>query len=450
MLVMSTNDLEIGVVGAGYVGLVTAACLSIDYKVVCVDVDSRKIKDLNHGIIPFYEPTLEPLVKSSMKLHSLVFSEYLSDIRDCDVIFVCVGTPEGLQGAADITNVRKVVQELVTMTLDKCIIVIKSTVPPLTANTLQDETLQDGRISIISNPEFLREGNAVWDFKHPDRVVIGYRLENAEDKKAANVIGDMYIRAKIPSSHILYTDNASAELIKYASNCMLATRISFINEIANLCGEIDANIDDVAKGIGMDQRIGMMFLRAGIGYGGSCFPKDVNALIHCGNTYGIDMRIAQATRAVNNEQVNRFVSMIVGYFGDVANKTFAVWGIAFKPNTSDTRESPAKNIIHALGILGAYTKIHDPHAKATLRSQYEVLEDVDALLILTDCEEYITADLGLMRERMRDPIIFDGRNIYNVEKMTELGFTYIGIGKQNEYPNVLSSRWSGLPRLTSL
>jgi UDPglucose 6-dehydrogenase len=431
--------MKIAIVGTGYVGLVVGACLAENGNtVVCVDKDESKIKMLVDGKMPIYEPGLEEMVRRNQGEERLRFSTGLLEaVRASEIIFIAVGTPQGEDGSADLQHVLSVARDVGRAMNKYTVVVDKSTVPVGTAAkvraTIAKETTQP--FSVVSNPEFLKQGAAIEDFMKPDRVVIGF-----EDPRAAEVMKELYAPFTRTGAPIMLMDTASAELSKYAANSILAARISFMNEIANVCELVGADVDQVRKAIGADQRIGKSFLFPGVGYGGSCFPKDVKALLKAAADKGYDFKILSAVEAVNETQKSRLVAKMEAHFTTLKGRTIALWGLAFKPRTDDMREAPAVPIIERLLALGATVRAYDPEAAATARrmfdgriavceKSYEALAGADALAIVTEWNEFREPDFGKMRSLMRAPVVFDGRNIYSPEHMRALGFTYFSIGR---------------------
>ena len=430
--------MKIAVAGAGYVGLVTAACFSeLGNNVICVDIDKSKIDKLNHNKIPFYEPGLDKLVAKNKKAKKLSFSTNLKDaIKKSEVIFICVGTPPKDNGEADLSYVEDVARTVAEVMDSYKIIVEKSTVPVKTgekvAKSIKAYNVHKVDFDVVSNPEFLREGSAIGDFMNPDRVVLG-----CESEKAKKILQKLY---KPLNAKIIFTDIKSAEIIKHASNSFLATKISFINAIANICELAGADIEKVAEGIGCDKRIGKSFLNAGIGYGGSCFPKDVEAFIRISEKMGYDFNLLKATQEINKNQVKNFIKKIEKALWIVKGKKLAVLGLAFKPNTDDMRFAPSIDIINELSKEGAIITAYDPKAMELAKkifkginyskNPYDALKDADAVLILTEWEEFKKMDLSKVKKLMKHNLIVDGRNIYNPEEMKKLGFSYISIGRK--------------------
>jgi UDPglucose 6-dehydrogenase len=433
--------MKIAVVGTGYVGLVLGACLAENgNNVVCVDKDQSKITTLENGRMPIYEPGLEEMVRRNHAEDRLTFTTDLpASVRASEIVFIAVGTPQGEDGSADLQHVLAVARD-VGRSIDKYTVVVdKSTVPVGTATQVQTAIAAETRqpFSVVSNPEFLKQGAAVEDFMKPDRVVVGV---DPSDARAASVMRDLYAPFTRTGAPIMMMDTASAELCKYAANSILATRISFMNEIANVCELVGADVDQVRKAIGADRRIGTSFLFPGVGYGGSCFPKDVQALLKSSADKGYDFKILRAVDEVNQRQKSRLVDKILGHFGDVKGRTIAIWGLAFKPRTDDMREAPAITIIERLLEKGAAVRAYDPEAAPTARrlfdgrvalceKSYDALAGADALAIVTEWNEFREPDFARMRQLLKAPVVFDGRNIYSPEQMRALGFTYFSIGR---------------------
>jgi UDPglucose 6-dehydrogenase len=433
--------MQIAVVGTGYVGLVLGACLAENGNTVaCVDKDESKIRMLEAGRMPIYEPGLEELVVRNDREERLTFTTDLpSAVRAADIVFIAVGTPQGEDGAADLQHVLGVAREIGRAMNKYTVVVDKSTVPvgtaPTVRATIAAETSQP--FSIVSNPEFLKQGAAIEDFMKPDRVVIG--IED-RDERASGLMKELYGPFTRTGAPILVMSTASAELCKYAANSILATRISFMNEIANVCELLGADVDHVRKAIGSDRRIGTSFLFPGVGYGGSCFPKDTQALLRSTTDKGYDFKILRAVEDVNALQKRRLVEKIEQHFGNLSGKTIAVWGLAFKPRTDDMREAPSIPIIERLLERGAKVKAYDPAAAPVARrifdgrialcdKSYEALAGADALAVVTEWNEFREPDFAKMRSLMKAPVVFDGRNIYSPEHMRALGFTYFSIGR---------------------
>jgi len=432
--------MKIAVVGTGYVGLVTGTCFAeTGNKVVCVDIDQAKVDKLNSGEITIYEPGLEKLFLRNIKEERLRFTTSLASVvEDVEMIFLALPTPPGADGAADLKYVLGVADELGKLIKDYKVIVNKSTVPVGTADKVRAAIANNykGEFDMVSNPEFLREGVAVEDFMKPDRVVIGTTSERA--KKLMSELYAPYVRQGNP---IIFMDERSSELTKYAANSFLAMKISFMNEIAQLCEKMGADVDMVRKGIGSDERIGKRFLFSGIGYGGSCFPKDVQALIKSATEYSYDFKILKAVEQVNAKQKVHLVEKVKSFYqGNLQGKHFALWGLSFKPNTDDIREAPALSMVKALLQAGATITAYDPEAMSNAQqelgniinyaqSQYQALEGADALLIATEWSEFRTPDFDRINQLLPSKVIFDGRNLFEVAKLQQLGYQYISIGR---------------------
>ena len=433
--------MRIAVIGTGYVGLVTGTCFAeTGNQVICVDVDVKKVAMMQIGQVPIYEPGLDVLFERNTKQGRLRFTTNLQQaVADAEIIFLALPTPPGEDGSADLSYILKVADDLSQLIENYTIIVDKSTVPVGTAEKVKEIILQrlpEDLFDVVSNPEFLREGVAVEDFLKPDRVVIGTESERAQTKLKR--LYEPYVRQGNP---IIFMDERSAEMTKYAANAYLATRISFMNEIANLCETVGANVDWVRKGIGSDNRIGKRFLFPGIGYGGSCFPKDVQALARTAEDHQYDFKILKSVMEINNLQRKRIVTKIKKFFNDdLTGKKIAIWGIAFKPNTDDIREAPAMYIVESLLERGAKITAYDPEAMPNAeavfgnkvhfcKDQYEALEEADALAILTEWSVFRTPSFTEMKQLMNSPVIFDGRNLYDLKGIEELGFYYESIGR---------------------
>ena len=431
--------MKLTVVGTGYVGLVVGACFAENGNdVVCVDNDAAKIKSLRRGRLPIYEPGLGEMVIRNQAEKRLRFSTALArSVRPAQVVFVAVGTPAGEDGSADLTHVLGVARDVARAITGYTVIVTKSTVPVGTAARLRDVIRQETEqpFSVVSNPEFLKQGAAIDDFMRPDRVVIG-----AEDHRAAELMQALYGPFTRTGAPIQLMDCASAELSKYASNAMLATRVSFMNEVANICERVGANVDEVRRAVAADRRIGPSFLFPGIGYGGSCFPKDVRALATSAREAGYESRILASVEAVNGRQKRRLVEKMQAHFDSLRGRTIAVWGLSFKPRTDDMREAPSIPTVEALLAAGATVQAYDPQAERTARvifgdrisyarHSYDALDGADALAIMTEWNEFREPDFARMRSLMRAPVIFDGRNVFDVDQMRAEGFTYHSIGR---------------------
>ncbi len=432
--------MKITVIGTGYVGLVAGACLAdMGNDVICVDNNTEKLKKLENGIIPIYEPGLEELVKANVTENRLAFTSDIDfAVKKSDVCFIAVGTPQDEDGSCDLQYVLGVAKSIAKSMNGYKVIVDKSTVPVGTAEKVTELVKQytNHPFDVVSNPEFLKQGNAVDDFLSPDRVVIGSNSE-----KATAIMQEIYAPFFRTGNRVIVMDVKSAEMTKYASNSFLATKISFMNEIAQLCEKVGANAEMVRVGMSTDSRIGNKFLFPGLGYGGSCFPKDVKALIKTGAENGVDMNIIQSADEANKLQRKLFVDKIVSRFGEnLSGKTFAVWGLAFKPKTDDMREAPAITIINELLNKGAKVQAYDPKAMETAKyhfqdkityskSGYDALQNADALLLLTEWNEFRRPDMDKVKELLKQPLIFDGRNQYNAERLAQKGFEYICIGR---------------------
>lgn len=432
--------MKIAVIGTGYVGLVTGTCFAeTGNDVTCVDIDVSKVNKLNNGEITIYEPGLEKLFLRNRKENRLHFTTSLSDaVKDAVIIFLALPTPPGEDGSADLRYILGVAGDLGKIITEYKVIVDKSTVPVGTADKVRAALAAGykGEFDVVSNPEFLREGVAVEDFMKPDRVVIGCSSE-----RARKLMGDLYAPFVRQGNPVIFMDERSAELTKYAANSFLAMKISFMNEIARLCERLDADVDMVRKGIGTDDRIGKRFLFPGIGYGGSCFPKDVQALVKSATETGYDFEILQAVMKVNEAQKLHLLPGILSYFnGDISGKHFALWGLAFKPNTDDIREAPALYIIDALLKDGATVSVFDPEAMRNVKqelgdrvqyagSQYGALEKADALIIATEWNEFRTPDFSRIATSLKNKVIFDGRNLFDLSVMRDLGFYYQSVGR---------------------
>jgi UDPglucose 6-dehydrogenase len=433
--------MKIAVVGTGYVGLVVGACLAENgNNVRCVDKDQGKVDTLLAGRMPIYEPGLEELVRRNRIEERLTFTTDLpSAVAASEIVFIAVGTPQGEDGSADLQHVLDVARAVGRAMTKYTIVVDKSTVPVGTACQVRTAVAGETRqpFSVVSNPEFLKQGAAIEDFMKPDRVVIGVE---AGDERAATAMRELYGPFTRTGAPILLMDTASAELCKYAANAILATRISFMNEIANVCERVGADVDQVRKAIGADRRIGTSFLFPGVGYGGSCFPKDTKALLKSAADKGYDFKILRAVEEVNDRQKLRLVEKMEEHFKGMQGRTIALWGLAFKPRTDDMREAPAISIIERLLAAGATVRAYDPEAGPTAKrifdgrialceKSYDALTGADALAIITEWNEFREPDYQKMRQLMRSPTVFDGRNIYSPEQMRSLGFSYFSIGR---------------------
>lgn len=432
---------RIAVVGTGYVGLVTGTCFAeTGNQVICVDIDENKVNRMRNGEVPIYEPHLDVLFERNIKANRLSFTTDLAEgIKDAEIIFLALPTPPGEDGSADLSYILGVADELGKMITDYKVIVDKSTVPVGTAEKVDAALRANAKVDfdVVSNPEFLREGFAVGDFLKPDRVVVGTSSERA--KKVMESLYKPFVRQGNP---IIFMDEKSAELTKYAANSFLATKITFMNEVANFCELVGADVDKVRIGIGSDSRIGKRFLFPGIGYGGSCFPKDVQALVESGKEENFDFEILNAVMEVNESQKTALMPKIKNFFrGDLKGKKIAMWGLAFKPDTDDIREAPALYMIDALTKEGAEITAYDPEAMKNVQgvvgdtinyteNEYDALKNADALVICTEWGLFRNPDFNKMSELMTDKVIFDGRNLFDVERMNKLGFYYNSIGRK--------------------
>jgi UDPglucose 6-dehydrogenase len=441
--------MKIAVIGTGYVGLVTGACFAeTGNQVICADIDEQKITMLRQGKIPIYEPGLPEMTTRNMQKGRLSFTTDLEHaVKDSDILFIAVGTPPGEDGSADLVHVMTVARTIGQFMNGYKIIVDKSTVPVGTAKMVSAEIASFAKheFDVVSNPEFLKEGDAVNDFLKPDRIVVG-----VDTPKAEKIMRELYAPFLRTGHPVIIMDVASAELTKYAANGFLATKITFMNEIANLCEQVGADVEKVRLGIGSDKRIGSQFLFAGVGYGGSCFPKDVKALIQTGRQYDCPVKILETVDQINREQRRRFFEKIVRHFeGNLKGKTFAVWGLSFKPRTDDMREAPAIDIIEWLLEKGASVRAYDPQAMDIARqifqdrimlclTDYDTLPGADALILVTEWNEFREPDFDKIKSLLKQPLIFDGRNLYDMEVTKERGFQYYSIGrggKKNRTPN---------------
>lgn len=432
---------NICVIGTGYVGLVTGVCFAdLGNQVHCLDISHDRIDKLNQGIMPIFEPGLEEIVERNVKARRLVFTtDYKAALKDADFAFIAVGTPSGVDGEADLQYVRDVAEKVAEVVEHPIIVVNKSTVPVGTGDWVAEiiTRKRDARpldFSVVSNPEFLREGSAIGDFMNPDRVVLG-----SLNREAAEKVARLYDALRAP---ILITDLRTAEMIKYASNAFLATRISFINEIANICDELGADVREVANGMGLDKRIGRAFLDAGLGWGGSCFPKDVKALAHMAVLHNSQPQLLQAVMDINRNQRRRVVYRLRNELGgSLSGKVIAILGLAFKPNTDDMREAPATDIIHLLENEGASVRAYDPQAMGNAAKElpnitlcddaYQAAEGANALVLATEWNEFKQLDFERILKLLRTPVLVDGRNLWDSQALRKLGFTYFGIGQGN-------------------
>jgi UDPglucose 6-dehydrogenase len=431
---------KIAVIGSGYVGLVTGTCFAeTGNNVICVDIDEKKVAQMKNGEVPIYEPHLDVIFERNIKHNRLTFTTDLKSAIDAsEIIFLALPTPPGEDGSADLSYVLGVAEELGKIITEYKVIIDKSTVPVGTAEKVHAAVAKHAttEFDIVSNPEFLREGFAVDDFLKPDRVVIGTSSE-----RARTVMKELYKPFVRQGNPIIFMDEKSAELTKYAANSFLATKITFMNEIANFCEEVGANVDDVRIGMGSDSRIGKRFLFPGIGFGGSCFPKDVQALVKSGNDVGYNFSIIDAVLTVNHQQKLKLIEKVKNHFGDLNGKDLALWGLAFKPDTDDIREAPALYMIDALLAAGAKVTAYDPEAMENVRAiygdkisfvehAYEAVEGKDALLIATEWGAFRNPDFDRIMDSLKDPKIFDGRNLFDLSEMEGKGFYYESIGRR--------------------
>lgn len=439
--------MKLAVIGSGYVGLTSGACFAdMGSSVICVDKDERKIQMLKAGEIPIYEPGLEAMVHRNVEAGRLSFTTNLKEaVEQALILFIAVGTPPDEDGSADLSHVLSAAEEIASYMDSYKVIVDKSTVPVGTADLVRkhvqkklDERGVSVDFSVVSNPEFLKEGAAIDDFMKPDRVVIG-----TDSEHAARIMHKLYAPFCRTHDRVIVMSIRSAEMTKYAANALLATKISFINEISRLCDAYGADVEEVRNGIGSDSRIGYKFIYPGVGYGGSCFPKDIKALIHMANQVGFNSRILKAVEDVNKDQKKMLIDKVKQHFGDdLSGKCFAVWGLAFKPQTDDMREAPSMVIINALTELGAKVQAYDPVAMheaqrllgdntalSLCEDEYSTLKDCDAMLLITEWRQFRYPDFPRMKELMKTPVIFDGRNQYDPQQVRELGFSYYGVGR---------------------
>ncbi len=435
--------MNISIIGSGYVGLVTGACLSeLGNKVICVDSNANKIADLKKFIIPIYEPGLEELIANNVKKKRLTFTSSIKDaVRDSEVIFIAVGTPPLHNGEADLTGFEDVARNIAANMTGYRLIVEKSTVPVETGEWVKRTVLtyvkSKVKFDVASNPEFLREGSAINDFMHPDRVVMG-----VESKRAKEILVNLYKPLNAP---LVITNIKSAELIKHASNAFLATKISFINAISRICDKVGADVEEVSDGMGLDKRIGPSFLNAGIGYGGSCFPKDLDAFITIAEKIGYNFELLKSVKNINEEQKKFFLKKIKDTLWIIKDKTIGILGLSFKPNTDDIRNAPSLDLIKTLQQEGANIRAYDPQAmkKAKEMSKkvqfckdpYDVCKGADCLLIITEWDEFKELDFLKVKKLLKRPLIIDGRNIYEPKNLEKSGFSYIGVGRGGEHKN---------------
>jgi UDPglucose 6-dehydrogenase len=433
---------RICIIGTGYVGLVTGACFAdLGNQVFCLDIDEAKIAGLNEGIMPIFEPGLEEIVCRNRAAGRLSFTtSYVQGLEGVEFIFIAVNTPEGMEGEADLRYVRSAAQQIAETLDHDAVIINKSTVPigtgDLVAGIIERHAQPGLRVAVVSNPEFLREGSAVHDCQSPDRVVLG-----SQDRDAAEQVAQLYLALRCP---IMITDLRTAEMIKYASNAFLATRLSFINEIASICDQMGADVKEVAEGMGYDKRIGHAFLGAGLGWGGSCFPKDVQALAYMASTHGTHPQLLRAVIDINRYQRRRVIQQLREWLGGLDERVIGLLGLSFKPNTDDMRSAPAIEIAHLLQNEGAHVKAYDPAAMDNAArflagvelcsDPYQAAEGSDALIVVTEWNEFKQIDKVRLLERMKQPYLIDGRNVYDCEEMNQLGFVYWGMGRGKPDP----------------
>ncbi|EGQ26940.1 UDP-glucose 6-dehydrogenase [Sporosarcina newyorkensis 2681] len=425
--------MKVAVVGTGYVGLVTGTLLAeIGHHVTCIDLDEAKINQLQSGVPTIYEPGLEELLVTNIEQNKLNFTtNHAEAFQNADIILLAVGTPKGTNGEADLSYIQAAAKTIATTVKEDVVVMIKSTVPPGTNDQVErlirQQLVHNVTVDVVSNPEFLREGHAVEDAFHGDRIVIG-----SEKTDAGELMTKLYEKLDMP---ILHTNRRSAEMIKYAANAFLAVKISYINEIASLCDAIGADVSDVADGMGMDHRIGRAFLNAGIGYGGSCFPKDTDAIAHLAKEQNTPLTIVESAIDTNRKQRQKFINKMDRYFGSqLTNKKIAILGLAFKPNTDDLREAPSLEIIDALETKGAIVSVYDPiitHPKSAT-SIIECVTEADAIVLVTEWQDFITADWPTITKTVAEKLIFDGRNALPASRLQQEGWTYIGIGKERK------------------
>ena len=436
--------MKITVIGAGYVGLVTAACFAdLGNEVMCVEKISSKLDKLCRGISPIYEPGLSEMLQKNIKEGKINFTDKIEEgVNFADIIFLCVGTPQGEDGKADLSQVEEASRQIAQNMENYKLIIEKSTVPVNTHQWVKKTIkryIKNSNIpfDVASNPEFLREGSAIYDFMNPDRIVVG-----VESEKAKKIMEELYKPFTNKGFPLLITTPAAAELIKHASNSFLAMKISYINMIADLCEKVGADVNEVADGMGYDKRIGRAFLNAGIGYGGSCFPKDVQAFIKIAEDHGLDFGLLKETEKINKKRRQQFIEKIENVIWISKDKNIAVWGLSFKPNTDDIREAPSIDIVKELKEAGANLRLYDPKAMENFKQlfpeeenityvedKYEAIKNADLLVIITEWDDFKNADMELVKNKMRLPIIIDGRNVYDPSKMRELGFEYYSIGR---------------------
>jgi UDPglucose 6-dehydrogenase len=434
--------MKIAIVGTGYVGLTSGTCFAeLGHDVVCVDIDKSKVDSLKHGKLTIYEPGLEDLFKRNLEAKRLHFTTDLADaVKDTEVIFLALPTPPGEDGSADLSYILGLADQLGPLLKQYCVVVDKSTVPVGTAEEVRRRIAKKAKVpfDVVSNPEFFQEGRAVANFMEPDRIVVG-----TSSKRAADIMARLYAPIVNDDHEFIVMDERSAELTKYAANTFLASKITFMNEVANLCELIGADVEAVRHGIGSDVRIGRHFLRAGIGYGGSCFPKDVQALLYTANEHGYDFGLLQAVLAANSRQQKRLTQKVLAHYNNnVAGKTFAIWGLAFKPETDDVRQAPALAMVRDLTAAGAIIQAYDPEAMDSARTelgdnpsvhyvkdQYEALQGADALIIATEWPQFVAAPLARIKDDLAKPVVFDGRNVFKLADAKQAGLHYESIGR---------------------
>lgn len=438
--------MKVSMIGTGYVGLVSGVCFAeIGHDVTCIDVDSKKIEMLTRGESPIFEPGLSELIQRNSKANRISFATNYDSVSGADITFIAVGTPSDDSGEADLKYVKAAAVDVAKHLKENSVVVIKSTVPVGTCDLIRDLIKKNTKkkFHLVNNPEFLKEGSAIEDFMKPDRVIIGH-----QEQEAAGVMESLYAPLMLQGNPIFTMSNRSAEMSKYAANCLLATKISFINDIANLCDETGADINEVRQGITSDRRIGPHFLYPGPGYGGSCFPKDVKALLHLGKQYSCELEIIQSVENVNERQKVRMFKKVDRYFkGDLAGKKIAFWGVAFKPNTDDIREAPAIKMAQEFIAHGAEVNFFDPvandHFELVMNSKpetrgkahrfenkYDCLKGCDGLLLVTEWREFRAPDFGEIKDRLKTPVIFDARNLYPTDTILDAGMDYVAMGKQ--------------------
>jgi UDPglucose 6-dehydrogenase len=434
--------MKVTIIGTGYVGLVTGTCFAeMGNEVVCVDIDAKKVEKMSEGFCPIYEAGLESMMKSNIEEKRLSFSTAYDSVKSSQAIFLAVGTPSSDNGQADLSYLFSACDGIAPYIQNGAVVVVKSTVPIGTGHKVEAylRAKTKNAFALVNNPEFLKEGSAVEDFMRPDRVIIG-----ASNAEAAQLIEDLYEPFVRQTKRTIHMSNLSAELTKYAANCFLATKISYINEVARLCDIVGADVEEVRHGLATDPRIGSQFLYSGPGYGGSCFPKDIKALIHTASENGLDLKIVKAAEEVNKNQKRYMVDKVLKHFGDVKGKTFTLWGVAFKANTDDIRETPAIDTARILRDAGAKVRFYDPEAGDNFQrymnsidipvdgfeNKYDALNGSDALIVLTEWKQFRAPDFEEIKSRLKDKVIFDARNLYNTQKILDMGFKYYGIGKK--------------------